>query len=388
MPHGLFLVLLSISLLVCHCQWVQLSFAQPAPGTVLRVISAANLTGTSYAYPFNSVAVSPFGLYAYATDEGSSVFTVLLSNLTVTASAFVPVGVAEGLATSPTSGDIFVGSAPSAVVRLRPNLTVVASYSPRSSGSDNSSIVVPQLGGVDGVAVAADGQSFYCASGYHSSTNPAQVVLRVHLNGSVLQSIAIEASGGVAVDSRGNVYTAGLTNLTSFDSSGRQTATSSYPRLLDGHAGIAIDAAFNLYVATGSALLVYTSNLTLRANLSANLVQPNAVAIAPNGTLVVADRVLGVAVVQGMANISAPVIGVRGDPSCVGLRGQSFQVHGVDGAVYALLSSETLQVNGRFTFLSEGRCPVLDGKTQGDCWVSCMLTSACALPSYSANAVC
>jgi hypothetical protein len=46
-----------------------------------------------------------------------------------------------------------------------------------------------------------------------------------------------------------------------------------------------------------------------------------------------------------------------GDPQLHGLRGQSFQVHGVDGAVYALISAPSLQVNSRFSFLSAGVCP-------------------------------
>ena len=41
----------------------------------------------------------------------------------------------------------------------------------------------------------------------------------------------------------------------------------------------------------------------------------------------------------------------RGDPQFVGLRGQSFQVHGIDGAVYALISEEHTAVNARFVFL-------------------------------------
>ena len=58
----------------------------------------------------------------------------------------------------------------------------------------------------------------------------------------------------------------------------------------------------------------------------------------------------------------------RGDPQFVGLRGQSFQVHGIDGAVYALISEEHTAVNARFVFLSSGRCPVLEGATLNNCY--------------------
>ena len=59
---------------------------------------------------------------------------------------------------------------------------------------------------------------------------------------------------------------------------------------------------------------------------------------------------------------------VRGDPHFVGLRGQSFQVHGIDGAVYALISEEHTAVNARFVFLSSGQCPVIAGVPLANCW--------------------
>ena len=62
---------------------------------------------------------------------------------------------------------------------------------------------------------------------------------------------------------------------------------------------------------------------------------------------------------------------VTGDPQFVGLRGQSFQVHGVDGAVYNLISDRSMQLNSRFTFLEGPRpCPVMPstGKLSAACW--------------------
>jgi hypothetical protein len=59
---------------------------------------------------------------------------------------------------------------------------------------------------------------------------------------------------------------------------------------------------------------------------------------------------------------------VVGDPQFIGLRGQSFQVHGIDGAVYNIISEENTQINSRFVFLSEGQCPVVNGKHEQNCW--------------------
>jgi hypothetical protein len=64
--------------------------------------------------------------------------------------------------------------------------------------------------------------------------------------------------------------------------------------------------------------------------------------------------------------LSAPTI--LGDPQFVGLRGQSYQIHGIDGGIYNLVSSPETQVNAEFKFLSEGQCPVIDGVTANNCW--------------------
>jgi len=54
-----------------------------------------------------------------------------------------------------------------------------------------------------------------------------------------------------------------------------------------------------------------------------------------------------------------------------GLRGQSYQVHGLDGAVYNLISDQHQQVNTRFVFLNGPRlCPVMPstGTRSTSCW--------------------
>jgi len=59
---------------------------------------------------------------------------------------------------------------------------------------------------------------------------------------------------------------------------------------------------------------------------------------------------------------------VVGDPQFVGLRGQSYQVHGVSGEIYNIVSDSDVQYNARFVFLEQGKCPVIDGKKQKGCW--------------------
>ena len=59
---------------------------------------------------------------------------------------------------------------------------------------------------------------------------------------------------------------------------------------------------------------------------------------------------------------------IVGDPQFIGFRGQSFQVHGIDGHVYSLISEPTLHMNALFVFLTSGRCPAVSGRPSENCW--------------------
>ena len=65
---------------------------------------------------------------------------------------------------------------------------------------------------------------------------------------------------------------------------------------------------------------------------------------------------------------TGPVSSALGDPQFVGLRGQSYQIHGIDGAVYSIISDSTIQLNARFTFLEQGRCTAELRAADIPCW--------------------
>ena len=67
------------------------------------------------------------------------------------------------------------------------------------------------------------------------------------------------------------------------------------------------------------------------------------------------------------ATVPTGPAGVIGDPQFVGLLGQSFQVHGIDGAVYSLIIDRGVLVNARFRYLSSGRCPQAASHAS-NCW--------------------
>ena len=66
---------------------------------------------------------------------------------------------------------------------------------------------------------------------------------------------------------------------------------------------------------------------------------------------------------------SGAAAAILGDPSFVGFLGQEYQVHGIDGMVYNLISSRSLQLNALFVFHSAGRCPYTDQpRLNSNCW--------------------
>jgi len=65
-------------------------------------------------------------------------------------------------------------------------------------------------------------------------------------------------------------------------------------------------------------------------------------------------------------NFSPPQI--TGDPAFVGIRGQQYQVHGVSGEIYNIVSDPSFQYNAKFVFLDGGKCPIVDGRKMKGCW--------------------
>jgi len=47
---------------------------------------------------------------------------------------------------------------------------------------------------------------------------------------------------------------------------------------------------------------------------------------------------------------------IVGDPQIVGMQGQDFQVHGMPDEIFNMVSSRSVQVNARFTYLESGAC--------------------------------
>ena len=105
-------------------------------------------------------------------------------------------------------------------------------------------------------------------------------------------------------------------------------------------------------------------NCSLYANLPADM----QLAGQANTSVCTAGAALIAALVPNGPTNGTSVVG---DPVLVGFRGQRFQVHGIDGAVYNLVTEPHLFINARFGFLQGPRpCPVMPstGLQSTACW--------------------
>ena len=65
----------------------------------------------------------------------------------------------------------------------------------------------------------------------------------------------------------------------------------------------------------------------------------------------------------------APPGGIVGDPQFTGLRGQTYQVHGMPNEIFNIVSDNDFQYNSRFVYLTQGVCPTIDGnKIESPCF--------------------
>lgn len=126
---------------------------------------------------------------------------------------------------------------------------------------------------------------------------------------------------------------------------------------ITGDFGLAVDAQGNIIQGSGKRVVVWAPNgiellvINFPASSSGGAI---GVAVDCRGQIYATDG-SRVWQFQGLATSTTPS-GVLGDPQFVGLRGQSFQVHGLDGAVYGLISDAQVQVNALFGFLTSGNC--------------------------------
>ena len=89
----------------------------------------------------------------------------------------------------------------------------------------------------------------------------------------------------------------------------------------------------------------------------------------------------GFTIIKNSCPVTPPPA-VRGDPQFAGLRGQDFQVHGIDGGVYNVISDKHMQLNSKFVFLTGPRpCPVMP--TTGKKSVACFAHSGSYLQNLA-----
>jgi plastocyanin len=122
---------------------------------------------------------------------------------------------------------------------------------------------------------------------------------------------------------------------------------------------------------------VFPSNISVKFTTigSWNYSCPIHAAIAMFGTINVKEPGSSLCTNPEVLRTCATTTAVRGDPQFSGFLGQSFQVHGIDGAVYNLISDDDIQINSIFSFIDGDSiaCPQQPWKYAGlrqkiQCW--------------------
>ena len=287
-----------------------------------------------------------------------------------------------------TAGNMYIICVPRLVVLA--SITSTTSTPGTQLASFNSAVF--PLTFPTGIAVDRAGNMYVADASLHRLTVLASLTTTVSGGpGTILLTLNVSA-GCVSLDSQGNMY-AGVTDsnggrvlvyasLTSTthppgsllytfldNSTTTQSLTSPY--------GIAFDALDNIYLTDS-----YTYRVVILSSITSahpgvelyslydsqeGLNQIVGIAVDPlNRIFIVDGGNQGVRVLAGI-----PMAAVSGDPQFRGFRGQSYQVHGLDGGVYSIISSASLQLNALFTFLSAGACPVYPSTVSTapeNCW--------------------
>ena len=132
----------------------------------------------------------------------------------------------------------------------------------------------------------------------------------------------------------------------------------------------------NSVLANVSSSITAQNNLFASSSLSSSIASASSSITSASSSLSMTSAAISSG--TGDSAITTPVsstgvrAGILGDPQFSGLRGQKFQIHGIDGAVYNLISDQNVtQVNAQFNVLDGPRsCPVMPStsKPSRSCW--------------------
>ena len=158
----------------------------------------------------------------------------------------------------------------------------------------------------------------------------------------------------VAVDSAGNIYVAD-----------EQTSANG------GTGRVVVLSGILPGAVTGSSSSTPVTSSTAPSSLSSSLRNTSSTFPPLLSTAAASSSVTSVSSSSVSVSSGGRASSVVGDPMFVGLRGQTYQVHGLSGQVYNLIvdsreHNDTMRVNARFVHLSSGRCPA--GAVAGSCW--------------------
>ena len=284
-----------------------------------------------------------------------------------------------------TAGNLYIAD------QYNDRVCVLASISSTTAapGEELFNIALPALSQPRDVALDAAGNVYVTCEGSSSITVFSSIssaspgtVLQVFTD--ITTPFRASSLRGIALDTQGRTYVASIggfvivlaalssglpagTELFSFSNSDDPSGLAFFEPV-----GLALDPSGRIYVADNQfrvVVLASVDSATPGAHLY-SLYDPTlfiglakGVALDSHLNILVSDPNNGL--IHVLAGLPAAGSAL-GDPQFVGFRGRSYQVHGLDGAVYNVLSDAEVQLNARFVFLDSGVCPPTAVATK--CW--------------------
>ena len=304
------------------------------------------------------LGISPFPASAFETALNASTVAALIKPFQVscpfnlTLPTIRPYGVALN---ATNNGTIFTGPLAQSV-NMRYNSTEAAN----DLAVLNYALVLEQLESYFySQAQQNFSQAAFAAAGYNSSVYDYFTLIslneKIHVN--TLRAV-ITQRGGVPVPNC--TYSFPVTTIADYIRVAallENTGVSAY----DGAANAITDTTLQQVAATIATIEARHAALLNALNGQSPFPSNNDTALPP-ATVVAAASAFQVCpftptlpvVAPLQVPAATPAVGVSGDPSFVGFLGQQFQLHGIPGRVFNLLSSSRLQLNSRFSFIGEG----------------------------------
>ena len=323
-------------------------FNEPNGGSlaVEQDVSSNGPATVTVSYPYTSTGPFPANV-----TQGLNPFGLFRTSLQVEATLGV------GCSLSSSAGGAAVGASSSAFSSSALSSSAFSSSPASSSVSSSRFSSSP----VSSSAVSSSAVSSSAVSSSAFSSSPASSSV---FSSSTFSSSPVSSSPASSSAASSSAVSSSFVSSSAVSSSALSSAVSSSAVSSSVVSSSAVSSSAVSSSAASSSVL--SSSVVFSSAVSSSAVSSSAASSSAVSSSGLSSSAVAAASSRPVATGAAMILG---DPQFTGFLGQRYQVHGVDGYVYNLISAASLQLNARFTFLQSGRCPTVSGVVASDsCW--------------------